>query len=169
MRRGEILGLRWADIDFERGSIYLKKTKSGKPRRVSLDPVVAGVLQEIDKSSEFVFSNPKTGGAVKDTKTAWARAREKAGLPASFRFHDLRHNFGTLLSERGVALPTIMEMLGHAQISTTMRYQNPTTEAKTRAASILGNFLTKGGIIATGTQVAQTATPENLSDRLSIN
>jgi len=81
----------------------------------------------------------------------------------------LRHNFGTLLSERGVALPTIMEMLGHAQISTTMRHQNPTTEAKTRAASILGGLLTNGGLIVTGTQVAQPAGAENLSDRLSIN
>jgi len=169
MRRGEILGLRWADIDFERGSIFLKKTKSGKPRRIPLDPVVAGVLQEIERTSEYVFLNSKTGGPVKDIKTAWIRTRAKAKLPKTFRFHDLRHNFGTLLSERGVALPTIMEMLGHRQISTTMRYQNPTTEAKTRAASILGALLTNAGIIGTGTQVAQTAGVSNLSDRLSIN
>ena len=169
MRRGEILGLRWADIDFERGSIFLKKTKSGKPRRVQLDPAVAGVLQEIERTSEYVFPNSKTGGPVKDIKTTWIRARAAAGLPKTFRFHDLRHNFGTLLSERGVALPTIMEMLGHRQISTTMRYQNPTTEAKTRAASILGALLTNAGIIGTGTQVAQTAGVSNLSDRLSIN
>lgn len=160
MRRGEILGLKWADIDFERGSLFLKKTKSGKPRRVQLDPVVAGVLQEIERTSEYVFPNPKTGGPVKDTKTAWIRAREKAELPKTLRFHDLRHNFGTLLSERGVSLPTIMEMLGHAQISTTMRYQNPTTEAKTRAASILGALLTNAGIIGAGTQVAQPTGPK---------
>jgi integrase len=169
MRRGEILGLRWADIDFERGSIFLKKTKSGKPRRVQLDPVVAEVLKAIERTSEYVFPNSKTGGPVRDTKTAWIRARTKAELPKTFRFHDLRHNFGTLLSERGVSLPTIMEMLGHAQISTTMRYQNPTTEAKTRAASILGSLLTNAGIVGTGAQPAQPTGAASLSDRLSIN
>jgi len=128
MRHGEILGLKWADIDFDRGSIFLKKTKK-----------------------------------------TWIRVRAKAGFPKTFRFNDLRHYFGTLLFERGVALPTIMEMMGHAQISTTMRYQNPTTEAKTRAASILGSLLTNAGILGTGTRVAQPTGAGSLSDRLSIN
>ena len=169
MRCGEILGLKWADIDFGRGSIFLKKTKSGKPRRVPLDPVVAGVLQEIERTGDYVFPNSRTGEPIRDIKKSWIRIRAKAGLPQGFRFHDLRHNFGTLLSERGVAPPTIMEMLGHAQISTTMRYQNPTTEAKTRAASILGSLLTNAGIVGNGTQVAQPTGADGLSDRLSIN
>lgn len=125
--------------------------------------------QEIERTSEYVFPNSRTGEPVKDTKKTWIRARAKADLSKTFRFHNLRHNFGTLLSERGVALPTIMEMLGHAQISTTMRYQNPTTEAKTRAASILGALLTNAAIIGTGAQVAQPTGAEGLSDRLSIN
>ena len=83
MRRGEILSLRWEQVDFARESVQLLRTKSGKPRPVPMNSVVKEVLLEMRErtgDSENVFSNPRTGKPLGDIKNAFRSALREAGI-----------------------------------------------------------------------------------------
>lgn len=138
MRRGEILNLRKADLDFHRGEIRVTRTKTDEDRTVPM----SGTLYELlsvhcaDLRSEFVFTNPKTGKARTDIKKAFETACREA-IIEEFRFHDLRHTASTRMGEAGIDPFTIAEILGHKDIRTTVRYTHATHEAKRRAIAAL--------------------------------
>lgn len=140
MRSGEILNLRWNDIDFDKQFIYIKETKSGVMRKVPMNSLVIKTLKKVKKENEFVFQNPETKEGLKYTKTAFHNARRKAGLE-DFRFHDLRHTAATWMITAGIDLVTVKEILGHADIKTTMRYAHPTPENKKKAVNTLAAIL----------------------------
>ena len=71
-----------------------------------------------------------------DVKTGWESALKKAKIEG-FRFHDLRHTFGSRLGMAGVDIRTIQELMGHKDIKMTMRYSHPTPEHKKRAVKML--------------------------------
>lgn len=147
MRRGEILGLRWKDIDFVKGFILIGNSKSGKPRTIPMNAVVFETLHEMNREREFVFENPGTRTAVKDVKTAFKGACWRAkknpkdendkGIEG-LRFHDLRHTAASRMIELGADIVSVKEILGHATIQMTMRYCHPTDESKRRAVGKLG-------------------------------
>ena len=139
MRRGEILGLRWYQVDLVKRLIRVEKTKSGKNRIVPINAVLheeLGRLQRLAGRSENVFSNPKTKAPIKDTKTAFYGATRRAGIKG-LRFHDLRHTFASRLVAAGVDLNTIKELLGHSSLSTTQRYLHANAEQKRNAVEVL--------------------------------
>jgi integrase len=139
MRRGEILSLRWGQIDFVRESIHLLRTKSGRPRQVPMNSVVKAVLldmREVSGGSEFVFPNHRTGNAIADIKNAFNAALKEAEIEG-FRFHDLRHTAGTRMADAGVPITAVADILGHADVRTTMRYAHATDEARRRAVRAL--------------------------------
>ena len=103
MRRGEILTLKWSNIDFEFGFIELLQTKSGKARKIPISDKLRKVLESIDRVSEYVFINPDTGLPYVDIKKSFNKAVATAGIK-NFRFHDLRHTVATLLVEKGIDL-----------------------------------------------------------------
>lgn len=96
MRKGEILNLKWSNIDFEYGFIELLKTKSGKARKIPISDKLKQVLNKQDKNNQYVFMNPETGLPYVDIKKSFNKAMEKAGIK-NFRFHDLRHTVATRL------------------------------------------------------------------------
>ena len=140
MRRGEILNLRWTDVDFDRQFIYIKETKSGVMRKVPMNSLVVEALGRIEKKNDFVFQNPNTNERLKHIRTAFYTARKKVGLD-DFRFHDLRHTAATWMVTEGIDLVTVKEILGHADIKTTMRYAHPTPENKRKAVNALATIL----------------------------
>lgn len=73
--------------------------------------------------------NPDTGTRYTDVKKSFSAACRNAGL-TDFRFHDLRHTFGTRLADAGVDVVKIKELMGHASIVTTMRYIHATDQGK---------------------------------------
>ena len=81
MRPGEILSLKWSQVDFQRNIIHLIRTKSGKQRDVPINSLVRNELFALQSQgeSEFVFANPKTGRAFTDFKKAFTKARQLAG------------------------------------------------------------------------------------------
>jgi len=127
MRKGEILGLRWKDIDLKNGLILLEKTKNQERREIPMN----GSLRELFKrlftqrrlDTDYVFVNPETGNRYYDLKRAFSRALSKAGIK-DFRFHDLRHTFASQLVMAGVDIRTVQELLGHKKLSMTMRYSH---------------------------------------------
>lgn len=136
MRRGEILNLRWNDIDFDQYYIFIKETKSGIPRKVPMNSLVAETIKGIEKKDSLIFYNPKTKNHLKDIFRSFNSARKKVGIP-NLRFHDLRHTAATLMVMGGVDLVTVKEILGHSKIDMTMRYAHPTPENKRKAVAVL--------------------------------
>ena len=139
MRRGEILTLKWSNIDFEFGFIELLQTKSGKARKIPISDKLRKVLESLDRVSEYVFINPDTGLPYVDIKKSFNKAVAAASIK-NFRFHDLRHTVATRLVEKGIDLLVVMDILGHAKIETTMRYAHPTPKRKSDAISVLNSY-----------------------------
>lgn len=124
MRRGEIFSLKWSDVDFKASLIHVRQSKTGKPRII---PMTANVREEIERllplaaETEFVFGNPHTRDARTDLKHGFTAVCRKAGIEG-FRFHDCRHTLASRLARESGNLVDVAHVLGHAQISTTMRY-----------------------------------------------
>ncbi len=150
MRRGEILALKWADVDLARGVISITMSKSGKPRQVPMSGTVAAALGAVPKLGEYVFQNVETGTHIKDVKNgfhaACARAKkdpddEKDPGITGLRFHDLRHTFASRALELGADIMTVSKILGHSSIMMTAKYLHPTGESMRAAVGKVGEFL----------------------------
>lgn len=139
MRRGEIFNLKWFDLDFDRGLIQVRKTKTKLNRVVPMNATVREVLDQQRRASEFVFTSPKTGGRLKDVKTSFNTARTEADIP-DFQLRDLRHSCATRLADRGEELVTVAEILGHTDIRMTKRYSHGMQERKREALEKLVSF-----------------------------
>lgn len=131
MRRGEILNLRWEDVDFERRVIQVKKTKNDQPREVPMTDRLAETLWDWKKKSldkGLVFANTK-GIKITSVKTAFACALRKAGI-TDFRFHDLRHTAASQMYMSGWDIKLIKEIGGWKTLAMVDRYSHLTTEHK---------------------------------------
>jgi len=158
LRRGEILGLKWEDIDLEQGVIHVRrqvaridgevveaplKTKNSY-RNISIGQDAVKVLrgQKKKSNSEYVFPSPAGGPISPDSVIHMLhRVLERAGLP-KIRFHDLRHTFATVALQNGVDIKTVSGMLGHYSAGFTLdTYAHVTTAAQRQAANIMGSIL----------------------------
>jgi integrase len=136
LRRGEVLALRWRDVDFASSvirvrasyaALQLSTPKSGKVRSVPMAPDVAETLARLGQrerftgDDDFVFAAesglPINGDAL---SSRYEKALAAAGL-RRLRFHDLRHTFGTRMI-READIRRVQEWMGHADIQTTMKY-----------------------------------------------
>jgi len=124
MRQGEILNLRWEDIDIKNSRCILHETKNGERRAVPFPKPVKDELIRWKKvrkiNSELAFSgkNPKTPIFI---RKPWMEAVKEAGLE-NFRFHDLRHTAASYLAMSGASLAEIAEILGHKTLQMVQRY-----------------------------------------------
>ena len=133
-RKGELLGLRWRDLDLEAGVALLGRTKNGDRRTLVLLPQLVEVLTPLAGDRDrYVFGSTRTryqAPAVVDS--AWREALERAKL-RDFRFHDLRHCCASYLAQAGTPLNVIAEVLGHRRLDMTRRYAHLTTQTKATA------------------------------------
>lgn len=132
LRVGELLALRWGDLDLRRGEMHVRRSvveghidtpKSGKSRKVPLNETAMEVLKAHKHlRSELLFCQDD-GSMLTDGQIKWPlyRIRHRAGI-ADVSWHGLRHTFASHLVMRGVALKAIQELLGHSTIEVTMRY-----------------------------------------------
>jgi len=113
-------------------------TKNGEKREVPMNAIVQkaviGVLK--NPESQYVFCN-KDGKPYANVRKSFFTACKKAGI-ISFRFHDLRHTFGSQLVMSGVDLNTVRELLGHKSLQMTLRYSHLSPDHKKRAVNVLG-------------------------------
>ena len=123
MRKGEILNLRWDDLDLRNGFITIRSTKSGEARTVPLNPVLAKELKNFPRhlKSKYVIHDPNSGEPIGDFKKAWGNAVKKAGIE-NFHFHDLRHSFASNLAMSGADPLTIKRFTGHKTLAMVSRY-----------------------------------------------
>jgi integrase len=138
LRRGELVALRWRDVDFIgrkltvrralSGEAEVNSTKSRRTRQVPLPEQASGALERLSNRGEFthaddyVFAN-RLGRRVDPSalRRRFERARDAAGLEP-LRFHDLRHTYGSLLVAGGIDLVSVKAAMGHSRITTTERY-----------------------------------------------
>jgi integrase len=169
MRQGELLALRWRDVDLDGGWLAVRPTLQQRVRKLAatktqranrtlrLGEAAKAVLREhrrrqgtIDPDA-FVFATRlgrplHSSNVTKDLHAALARA----GLPRQ-RFHDLRHLYATLMLEGGEELAVISRMLGHANITTTANvYAHLTREMHDRTAARMDAILAQPAGVAAG-------------------
>ena len=133
-RKGEVLRLKWENIDFTNRLAYLSETKSGEWQTVPLNDDARRVLvsqmrlrDTLCPNTPWVFfhttaaMNTKVGGRVKDVRTSFATACKRAGI-TNFHPHDLRHTFASWLVMDGVPLYDVSKVMRHASIEMTQRY-----------------------------------------------
>jgi integrase len=147
MRQGELLALRWRDVDwqarrvrvrrnFVRGEFGTPKSKRSS-RSVPLADRVAGELDLLHQETHYkreddlVFAHPHTGKPIDRSKLL---KRFKAALRGAevreVRFHDLRHTFGTRMAAQGVPMRALQEMMGHRDFKTTLIYADYAPSAR---------------------------------------
>ena len=158
LRRGELLGLKWQDVDWKNGIIKVRrqvarvdgqiveaplKTKNSY-RAVTISQQAIEVLkqQKAKTNDTYVFPSPNGGPISPDSvNNMLKRVLERAGIP-KVRFHDLRHTFATIALQNGVDIKTVSGMLGHFSAGFTLdTYAHVTTSAQKEAAQTMGNVL----------------------------
>jgi integrase len=156
MRQGEILALRWEDVDLVKGQLSVRRSvtreiittpKSGRSRDIPLgDEVLAALKAHRHLRGQLVFCTDY-GRMLKknEVKHPLWRATKKAGL-RRIGWHTLRHTFASHLAMRGVPLKAVQELLGHATIEMTMRYAHLSPHIPRDAVKLLDH----GGRLGNG-------------------
>ena len=152
LRKGDILGLKWTDVDLERGIISIQMQKTGEPIEIPLIPMVRDLLNDMKSQASrslFVFTLGPSGQGIGDVKTAFRAAMRRAGLAErGYRFHDIRRTFARMLYKQGVILTKIQRLLGHKSVITTERYLGVKFEETREAILMIDAPLTKALTIA---------------------
>jgi integrase len=140
-RKGELVALRWQDIDLTRGLAHCGRTKNGEEKTLPLVPVVADALRGFEgKPAALVFASPRSADAPYAFEGRWKEAMQAAKL-RNFRFHDLRHTCASMLAQNGATLLEIADVLGHRQLQMTKRYAHLTTGHKSALVNrVLGDI-----------------------------
>lgn len=129
-RKGELINLRWEDVDLERGLAYCGRTKNGDPKSLPLVPAVIDQLRSFAAAPKaFVFGTSASGARPYAFDGRWRQALKAAKI-RNFRFHDLRHTCASMLALSGATLLEIGDLLGHRQLQITKRYSHLTTQHK---------------------------------------
>lgn len=160
MRRGELLKLKWDDMDFEKGFVTIRDPKGGQDQKIPLNAGARKLLQSIKKSrSGFVFPGRK-GKQRRDIHKAVRHIADQAGLPKGFRpLHGLRHVYASMLASSGQVDPyTLQKLLTHKDPKMTQRYAHLRDEALKRAASVAGELIDQ---IIKGKEKQKTSKSQN--------
>jgi integrase len=146
MRLGEILSLRWSQVNFPQRTLTITaaKSKSKRSRMIPLGWDLLEVFRSIRRRGEYVFPNGGTGTHQKSVRKSFESACRRAGIPhgrdSGIVFHDLRHVAATELV-KVIDVVTASKILGHASVEMTMRYVHVTDADKRLAIEALGGWL----------------------------
>jgi integrase len=163
MRRGELLGLRWEDVDLASGQLRVRRDKAGDGRWVALNSEALDAFRAAKRHSlvsRVVFCTPEGRSLVGNFKRYWQQAVKAAGL-ANFRFHDLRHTFASRLVARGVSSYIVQQAGGWRTPSMMQRYAHldPGTLRAAVELLVLRDLPSRSGT-ASGTPATESPTAE---------
>jgi len=142
LRGQEAINLKISDIDFERKSIHIRQSKYKKDRMVPLSEYMARGLRQylqVEHPHLWLFNGKEPDGRYSVRGLSWVmrQALGKTQISKEVNLHSLRHSYATHLLEEGVNIVTIKELLGHAEITTTMIYLHVAQCAVSQAHSPL--------------------------------
>jgi integrase len=155
MRKGEILSLKWDNIDMNNGFILLDSgmTKNGERREIPINATLRATLEELYKGTvkkprridvPHVFYRvgkaDSTAKAFDNVHRSFTSACKRAKI-RDFHFHDLRHCFASHLVMAGIDITTVKELLGHKTLTMTLRYAHLAPSHKVKAVDILDQAL----------------------------
>ena len=154
MRRGEILGLQWKDVNFSTGELHIRRqvvkkgaqTLISKPKTKSsirtliLPPDMLDILAEHKKNAtcEWVFPSPVKEGEPRNPASLYGKFQKilKRAQCKKVRFHDLRHTFATMAIENGMDIKTLSAMIGHVSAETTLNIYSHITDTMQLQAAV---------------------------------
>lgn len=141
-RQGEVMNLRWPQVDFTRRTILLRdgETKNGEGRVLPLTGEAFDLLRDRakvrDLKDDRVFPVPAEGRGFGSLRTAWLKALDRAEVQ-DFRWHDLRHTAASYLTMAGVSAMEISKILGHRTLAMTARYSHLSPERTVELGDVL--------------------------------
>lgn len=151
MRCGEILKLKWSEVDFSRGLILVRETKSGRDRSIPINTRLVTALESLAPCSHlspWLFPAHSKTGHLMSVRGSWLAVLEAAGI-TGLHFHDLRHTAATRLGESGATAFEIAAILGHSSIQMSARYTHTSSDRLHQAVEKLAtknnclNFVAK--------------------------
>lgn len=147
-RKGEMLHMKWSDINRQTGvwTLPASSAKGKRRRAIPLSSSALAILDELanNNNSEFVFENSRRPGErLKSIDKVWQRIREKAQLPPDIVVHSLRHHACSALIRAGVDLSVVRDLMGHRDISTTQIYLHATGQGLHEGIDSLESSLEK--------------------------
>ena len=127
LRSCELINLKIADIDFERKTIHIRRSKYNKDRIVPLSNYMAVGLKKylaLEQPLTWLFNGKQLGSPYSSKGISWVmrQAVTTAGITKSVTVHSLRHSYATHLIEDGLNIVTVKDLLVHSKIETTMVY-----------------------------------------------
>jgi integrase len=146
LRHGELIGLRWIDVDLGAGRLVIRQAvsegvigtpKNGRTREVPLCKQALDALRDRPRNGQYVFCAPD-GSMLTHAQTRWPlkRALKNACL-RHIGWHSLRHSFASHLVMRGAPIKSVQELLGHSSIEMTMRYAHLSPDVRRDAVKLL--------------------------------
>lgn len=157
LRRGELHGLRWEDVDLDRAVLHVRRQRldisgtvieqapktSASEASIALDPETVELLASAPRTSDYVVNDPRTGRPYASLRTFlrdFKRATDNAGVP-EIRFHDLRHTSASLLAHAGVPLPAAKQRMRHWSQAMTEHYTHALDGADVQVAHQIGGLV----------------------------
>jgi integrase len=139
-RSGEVLGLRWSEIDLGRRTATLADSKTGRSIR-PLSYAACDVLRNLPRiaTNELVFPATRGDGRMSGFPKLWARIAKLGPLPAAVTPHVLRHSFASIAGDLGYSEPTIASLVGHKGQTITSRYVHSADAVLLAAADAVAN------------------------------
>ena len=141
-RRNEVSHAKWDYVDWERRTLLVPISKTGRPRVIALNGRAMALLRAIPKLDDnpYIFPSPITGRPCPSLHFPWTRIKDRAGLDG-VRLHDLRHSFASFLVNEGVSLYVVQGLLGHTQPRTTQRYAHLAQHTLNNAAEVVAQVI----------------------------
>jgi integrase len=141
MREGELLRLRWCDVNLDAGVLHIEKSKTKRRRDVPITGKALEVLRHISllqpvAATDYVFPATNRKAPFRSYRKAWEFARKRAQIE-DYRFYDNRHTTASYLAQQGVSLYTIGNILGHVSPTTTAIYAHLATDTLRDALEVM--------------------------------
>jgi integrase len=142
LRRGELFGLKWVNVDLDNGWIYLRETKGGKDSKLPVSKVALKILYKAQqlpptRGCPYVFPN-RHGNKRTTIGNTWTRIKKRAKINHELRFHGLRHTYASYLASSGKVSPYVLQkLLTHKTPQMTQRYAHLFDETLREGANVL--------------------------------
>ena len=138
LRKGEILNLKWKNVDLERGLIYVRENKQKHLQVKMANDDLINLFMKLPVKGEYLFHDEE-GNPLRDVKRSFQTALRRAGIE-DFRFHDLRHTSCSYLTMRGAPIQAVQGHAGHSSIKMTMRYSHLSPEFQKGSVQLLNGL-----------------------------
>ncbi len=139
-RRREILGLRWEDVDYDRGLLFFRQTntKNAKQPEIPMTPTLIAALKALPRSisSDYVFT--WGGKPIRSIRTGFETARDRADLGPDVLVHTLRHTWASWYAQRGGDLNLLRELGGWSTMGMVQRYAHLSPGYRASAIPMMG-------------------------------